>query len=189
MLYSAAGAGTQGVILGSSLSLNATSSPTSTSQVHVTSRTLYLIWMRNGLGREFCLLPPHPSFDRTKIQNVSELENGKNVAYFSLELGRCFNAEEHVREKPKVPPPCTSPASWVSSRRKEEKEAFLPSSEGPNCDSGDGIQESTEEAGQANFFFFLKRSEKETTCDKLAKTERSLEGFSSSPHNEQGDPE
>lgn len=115
MLYSAAGAGTQGVILGSSVSLNATSSPTSTSQVHVTSRTLYLIWMRNGLGCEFCLLPPHPSFDRIKIQNVSELENGKNVAYFSLELGRCFNVDKHVREEPKVPPPPTSPASWVSS--------------------------------------------------------------------------
>lgn len=37
--------------------------------------------------------------------------------------------------------------------------------------------------------FFLKRPEKEATCDKLAKTERSLEDFSSSPHNEQGDPE
>lgn len=57
---------------------------------------------------------------------------------------------------------------------------------------GDGIQESTGEAGAGEFCFvlvFWKRLEKETTCDKLAKTETSLEGFSSSPQNEQGDPE
>lgn len=106
MPYSAAGARTQGVILGSSVSLNATSLPTATSQVNVTSRTLYLTWTRNGLECEFCLLPPYPSFlrHRIKIQNVSEVENGKNMAYymayFSLELCRCsVNADELVKEE------------------------------------------------------------------------------------------
>lgn len=102
MPYSAAGARTQGVILGSSVSLNATSLPTATSQVHMTSRTLYLTWTRNGLECEFCLLPPYPSFPRhrIKIQNVSEVENGKNMAYFSLELCRCsVNIDEHAREE------------------------------------------------------------------------------------------
>lgn len=140
MPYSVAGAGTQGVILGSSVSLNTTPRPTSTFQVHMTSRALYLIWMRNGLGCEFCLLSPHLSFDRIKIQNVSELENGKNVAYFSLELGRCFNAEERVREEPKVPPPRTSPASWGPQRDQ-------------TVTQGMGCKRAQSRLGQVRFFF------------------------------------